>query len=100
MVINDDMELETFTSTASKIELDADIIDDHDTIKAFDELAKTLQITEVSDLYLLLIKTNHTKFVNYISVSDMVYEVFIPVCKTYTGMDNLVNTNYLNILKY
>ena len=42
MVINDDMELETFTSTASKIELDADIMGDDNTMKAFNELAKTL----------------------------------------------------------
>ena len=98
MVINDDMELET-PIPACDIELGADIMDDDDTKKAFDDLAKSLEITEVSDLYPLLTKTNHTKIVNYTSISDMVCEVLISVCKTCTATDNLIDNNYLTIFK-
>ena len=92
MMISDNMELETPTIAA-----EAETIDDNATMKAFEELAKTLNITEVSNLYPLFIKSNHTKIVNYMSISDMVYEIFISVCKSDKGMDNLINNNYLDI---
>ena len=69
----------------------------NETIGAFEELVKTLQITEVSDLYLLLTMTNHTKFINHTSINNMGSEVFIHVCKTTASIDNLVNNNYLEI---
>ena len=99
MIINNDIELETSAPIVPISKFDTDIIDNNDTIKALEELAKTLQMTEISDLYPLLTKTNHTKFVNYASISDMVCEVFISICKTTTGIDNLVNNNYLSIYK-
>ena len=98
MVINNDMELQTSTSVPN-IELDTDIMDDDDTMKAFNELGKILQITKISDLYPLLTKTNHTKFANHTPISNMVCEVFMPTCKIYTGTDNLVNNIYLSIFK-
>ena len=99
IVTNDDIKLEISTPAVSVNKVDTDIMDDDKTIKAFEELVKTLQITQVSELYSLLIKTNHTKFVNHTSISDIVCEVFMSVFKTTPGINNLVNNNYLSIFK-
>ena len=69
-------------------------------MKVFEELAKILKIIKVSNLYLLLTKTNCTKFINHMAISDMVCKVSISICKTTTSIDNLVNNNYLSILKF
>ena len=94
MVISDNIELEISYPVAPMNKVDADIIGNNETMKTFEELAKIPQIIEVSYLYLLLVKTNHTKFINHISISNMVYKVFISVYKTTASMDNLVNDNY------
>jgi len=66
-------------------------------MKAFEELAKTLNITEVSDLYLLFTKSNHTKIVNYALISDIVCKNFISICELDKRMDNLIDNNYLDV---
>ena len=92
MMISDDMELETPTIVA-----EAKTIDDDITMKAFEELAKSLNITEVSELYPLITMSNYTKIMNHMSISNMVCEIFMSICKTNKGIDKLVDNNYLDV---
>ena len=60
IIISDGIELEALILVS-----EAEIIGIDETIKIFKELAKSLKITKVSDLYLSLIKSNCTKITNY-----------------------------------
>ena len=100
MVINNDMELEIPASIVSIIKVQADIIDDDKTIKTFEELTKILKFTKISVLYPLFTKTNCTKINTHMSISDIVYKIFISLCKKTTSMDNLVENYYLEIFYF